>query len=63
MAVFLLKANPLRWTGNRVFFNGFFEMELNRGKELCVHDAPEEFMNFRAVLDGVSIHFMPLNDF
>jgi len=51
----LYKGFPTRWAGNRVFPNGFFEMQLNRGKELCIHGVPEESRNFRAVLDGVSM--------
>ena len=39
---------PARWAGNRVFPNGFFEFDLNRAENLCIHGDPavkEFFLN------------------
>ena len=46
---------PSRWAGNRVFPNGFLEMELGRGKELVIYGAPEETPFFTLACDGKSI--------
>ena len=43
---------PSRWAGNRVFPNGFIEMELKRGTELLVYGAPEVTRRFTLVCDG-----------
>lgn len=43
---------PSRWAGNRVFPNGFMEMELKRGAELVVFGAPEETRRFTMICDG-----------
>ena len=44
---------PSRWAGNRVFPNGFMEMELERGNELVIYGAAEESRNFTLFCDGV----------
>ena len=43
---------PSRWAGNRVFPNGFMEMELKRGAELAVFGAPEVTRRFSLICDG-----------
>ena len=43
---------PARWAGNRVFPNGFMEMELKRGDELVIFGAPEETRRFILICDG-----------
>ncbi len=43
---------PSRWAGNRVFPNGFMEMELKRGKELIIHGAPDQAKKFTLTCDG-----------
>ena len=43
---------PSRWAGNRVFPNGFLEMELERGKELVIYGVPEETRFFTISCDG-----------
>ena len=44
---------PSRWAGNRVFPNGFIEMELLRGDELVIYGAVEESKYFTLICDGV----------
>ena len=43
---------PSRWAGNRVFPNGFIEMELKRGEQLVIFGDPEETRNFTLICDG-----------
>ena len=43
---------PSRWAGNRVFPNGFMEMELDRGKELVIYGSPEITKQFILICDG-----------
>ena len=43
---------PSRWAGNRVFPNGFIEMDLKRGTELVVFGAPEVTRRFSLICDG-----------
>ena len=43
---------PSRWAGNRVFPNGFFEVELERGDELIIRGAAEETRRFILTCDG-----------
>jgi hypothetical protein len=43
---------PSRWAGNRVFPNGFIEMELKRGKELVIHGATDAAKKFTLTCDG-----------
>lgn len=43
---------PARQAGNRVFPNGFIEVELKRGEELVVFGAPEETRCFTLTCDG-----------
>ena len=43
---------PSRWAGNRVFPNGFMEMELERGKELIIYGSTEAVKKFTLVCDG-----------
>jgi len=43
---------PSRWAGNRVFPNGFIEMELKRGDELVIYGMAEETRDFTLVCDG-----------
>ena len=43
------------WAGNRVFPNGFLEMELERGEELVIWGAPEEARSFTLNCNGKSI--------
>ncbi len=43
---------PARWAGNRVFPNGFMEMELKRGGELLIYGATDETKKFTLVCDG-----------
>ncbi len=46
---------PSRWAGNRVFPNGFMEMELKRGKELVIHGDPGVTDKFTLTCDGKRI--------
>lgn len=46
---------PSRWAGNRVFPNGFIEMELARGNKLVIYGDPEETRKFMLVCDGKRI--------
>ena len=46
---------PSRWAGNRVFPNGFIEMELKRGTELAVYGDPAETRKFTLICDGKRI--------
>ena len=46
---------PSRWAGNRVFPNGFMEMELKRGRELVIHGAAEVTKRFTLICDGKKI--------
>ncbi|MBQ7693641.1 MAG: hypothetical protein IJT50_00800, partial [Lentisphaeria bacterium] len=46
---------PSRWAGNRVFPNGFLEMELERGKGLVIYGAPEETRFFTLACDGKTV--------
>ena len=43
---------PSRWAGNRVFPNGFIEMELERGAELLIFGDAEETRDFTLTCDG-----------
>ena len=43
---------PSRWAGNRVFPNGFIEMELKRAAELVIFGAPEVTRKFSLICDG-----------
>ena len=52
----LHKGLPARYAGNRVFPNGFMEMELQRGEELLIHGDPEITKNFILICDGKRIH-------
>ena len=52
---FLHNDLPARWAGNRVFPNGFMEMELDRGDELFIYGAIEETRKFTLVCDGERI--------
>ena len=52
---FLHNGLPARWAGNRVFPNGFMEMELKRGDELLIHGAIEDTRKFTLVCDGERI--------
>ena len=47
---------PARWAGNRVFPNGFIEMNLKRGEELLIYGIPEETRKFILICDGKRIH-------
>ena len=42
---------PSRWAGNRVFPNGFIEMELDRGDELVIFGVTEETRKFTLVCE------------
>lgn len=62
---------PSRWAGNRVFPNGFIEMELKRGKELIIHGATDAAKKFTLTCDGQTsvaefdengVFFMPLTE-
>ena len=46
---------PSRWTGNRVFPNGFIEMELIRGNKLVIYGVTDETRKFTLVCDGKRI--------
>ncbi len=46
---------PARWAGNRVFPNGFFEIELKRGEELLIYGATDETKKFILTCDGKRI--------
>ena len=46
---------PSRWAGNRVFPNGFMEMELKRGSELIIYGAAEVTGKFTLICDGKKI--------
>ena len=46
---------PSRWAGNRVFPNGFIEMELQHAEELVIFGAPEETRAFILTCDGKRI--------
>jgi len=48
----LHNGKPSRWAGNRVFPNGFMEMELKRGKELVICGAQEVTDKFTLTCDG-----------
>ncbi|MBO4492094.1 MAG: hypothetical protein J5944_12130 [Lentisphaeria bacterium] len=48
----LHKGLPSRWAGNRVFPNGFMEMELKRGAELVLYGDAQETKNFVLTCDG-----------
>ena len=48
----LHNGKPSRWAGNRVFPNGFMEMELKRGKELVINGAQELTDKFTLTCDG-----------
>ena len=43
---------PSRWAGNRVFPNGFIEMELKWGQELVIFGAAEATRKFSLICDG-----------
>ena len=43
---------PSRWAGNRVFPNGFIEMELKRGDKLLVYGDATETRDFTLTCDG-----------
>lgn len=43
---------PSRWAGNRVFPNGFMEMELKRGRELVLYGDAKETPSFILTCDG-----------
>ncbi|MBO5760533.1 MAG: exo-alpha-sialidase [Lentisphaeria bacterium] len=47
---------PARYAGNRVFPNGFMEMELERGEELLIYGAMDVTDKFILVCDGERIH-------
>ena len=46
---------PSRWAGNRVFPNGFIEMELKRGKKLVIFGEPDITDQFTLTIDEKSI--------
>ena len=46
---------PSRWAGNRVFPNGFMEMELKRGAELVIYGDAETTRRFTLICDGKRI--------
>ena len=46
---------PARWAGNRVFPNGFIEMELKRGEGLFIYGDPGETRKFSLICDGKRI--------
>ncbi len=48
----LHNGRPSRWAGNRVFPNGFMEMELKRGEELLIYGVPEVSRDFTLTVDG-----------
>ena len=45
---------PGRWAGNRVFPNGFFEVELKGGRELVIYGDETETKKFTVTINGVS---------
>ena len=47
---------PSRWAGNRVFPNGFMEMELKRGEKLFIYGDPDETRKFTLICDGERIN-------
>ncbi len=52
----LHNGQPSRWAGNRVFPNGFMEMELKRGAELVIFGAPDVTRKFVLICDGQRLH-------
>ena len=51
----LYNGKPSRWAGNRVFPNGFIEMELKRGRELVIYGAQEVTDKFTLSCDSQKI--------
>ena len=52
----LHNGQPSRWAGNRVFPNGFMEMDLKRGEKLFIYGDPEETRKFTLICDGKRIN-------